>query len=160
MSEQDFCVLVTGANGFVGSHLTEALLARGYRVRCMVRRSSDLTYIRDLPVEWAFTDVRETEELRQACQGVDAICHCAALTRAMDQETFMRVNAQGTEALARAATEAAPNLQRFLFVSSQAAAGPSQGPSDLLDETREPRPLNWYAKSKYAAEQALLSLNS
>lgn len=160
MNEQDSCVLVTGANGFVGSHLTEALLARGYRVRCMVRRSSDLTYIRDLPVEWAFTDVRETEELRQACQGVDAICHCAALTRALDQETFMRVNAQGTEALARAAMEAAPNLQRFLFVSSQAAAGPSQGPNDLIDETREPRPLNWYAKSKYAAEQALLSINS
>ncbi|HSR33787.1 MAG TPA: NAD-dependent epimerase/dehydratase family protein, partial [Anaerolineae bacterium] len=129
------------------------------RVRCMVRRSSDLTYLRDLPVEWAFTDVRETKEIRQACQGVDAICHCAALTRAIDQETFMRVNAQGTEALARAALEAAPNLQRFLFVSSQAAAGPSQGPNDLIDETREPRPLNWYAKSKYAAEQALLSMD-
>ena len=152
-------VLVTGANGFVGSHLVEELLARGYQVRCMVRRTSHLDYVRDLPVEWAYADVRDPEELLRACEGVDAVCHCAALTRAVDRDTFMRVNAEGTQALARACLEAIPALHRFLFVSSQAAAGPSAGPDDVLDESSAPRPVTWYGQSKLAAEQALAALS-
>lgn len=161
VNEAQSLVLVTGANGFVGSHLTEALLARGYRVRCMVRRSSDLTHVRHLPVEWVYADVGEgeSEGLRQACEGVDIVCHCAALTRALDEETFLRVNAQGTVTLAQAAIQASPNLQRFLFVSSQAAAGPSQGAGDVVDEARPPQPITWYGKSKWAAEQALRQMD-
>lgn len=151
-------VLVTGANGFVGSHLVEALLARGYRVRCMVRRTSDLAFIGHLPVEWTYADLCDGAELQAALQGVDAVCHCAALTRALDEETFLRVNTQGTEALARAGLEAVPKLRRFLFVSSVAAAGPSDGPGDVVDETRPPRPVTWYGKSKLAAEQALQAM--
>ena len=158
-SDRASLVLVTGANGFVGSHLTEALLARGYRVRCMVRRTSNLTFIRHLPVEWAYADVCDAEGLGQACQGVDAVCHCAALTRAVDQQTFLRVNAQGTEALARAAVQTNPALKRFLFVSSQAAAGPSRGADDCVDESRPPQPITWYGVSKWAAEQALLNMD-
>jgi len=150
---------VTGANGFIGSHLTEALLARGYRVRCMVRRSSDLGYIEHLPVEWAYADMGNAEELGQACQGVDMVCHCAALTRAVDEETFLRVNAGGTEALGRAALAANPDLRRFLYISSQTAAGYGDGPDDYIDESRPPRPLDWYGKSKWAAEQALHALD-
>ena len=159
MSEGDALVLVTGANGFIGSHLTEALLARGYRVRCMVRATSDTGYIRHLPVEWAQADLGQPEGLRAACEGVDMVCHCAALTRALDQETFLRINAGGTEALARAAMEANPSLQRFLYISSLTAAGSAEGPGDYMDESRAPRPLDWYGKSKWAAEQALHALD-
>ncbi len=158
MIEPGDLVLVTGANGFIGSHLVEALLARGYRVRCMVRRTSDLTFLRDLPVEWAYTDLSDRDSLQQTCQGVDAICHCAALTRALDQETFYRINTQATESLARAGIEANPGLKRFLFVSSQTAAGSSQGLEDPVDESRPPQPLTWYGKSKWAAERALLDM--
>ena len=159
MSERKPLVLVTGANGFIGSHLTEALLARGYRVRCMVRPTSDVGYIQHLPVEWAQADLDKPEQLRAACRGLDMVCHCAALTRALDQETFLRINAGGTEALARAAMEASPGLQRFLYLSSLTAAGCAEGPDDLLDESRAPQPLDWYGKSKWAAEQALHTLD-
>jgi nucleoside-diphosphate-sugar epimerase len=158
MSESAALVLVTGANGFIGSHLTEALLAQGYRVRCMVRCSSDLTFIRGLPVEWAYADLDNGDELRQACQGVDAVCHCAALTRAQDEKTFMRANARGTEVLARACLDVAPGLKRFLFVSSMAACGPSQDADDLIDEMCRSAPVTWYGSSKLAAEQSLLAL--
>jgi dihydroflavonol-4-reductase len=160
LSNEMRSVLVTGANGFVGSHLVEALLSRGYQVRCLVRRTSDLTFIRDLPVEWAYADLQDSAALSQACQGVDAICHCAALTRALDEETFFRVNARGTEDLARAAAEANPGLRRFLFVSSQLAVGPSRAADDFVDETRTPQPGTWYGRSKWAAEQALWSMGS
>jgi dihydroflavonol-4-reductase len=159
LSERELLVLVTGANGFIGSHLTEALLARGYRVRCMVRQTSDLKYLQDLPVEWAHANLSDAEQLRAACQDVDMVCHCAALTRALDQETFLRINADGTEELALAAMEANPGLQRFLYVSSQTAAGCAEGPDDFIDESRAPQPLDWYGKSKWAAEQALHALD-
>jgi nucleoside-diphosphate-sugar epimerase len=75
----------------------------------------------------------------------------------------MRVNAQGTEALARACLEASPSLHRFLHVSSLAAGGPSQGmdqPQDEVCVCRDdtPRPVTWYGESKLAAEQALLEM--
>ncbi len=151
-------VLVTGANGFVGSHLVEALLQAGYRVRCMVRRTSDLSYIRALPVEWAYADVGQGDGLLEACQGIQAVCHCAALTRAPNAETFFRVNTRGSDDVARAALEASPDLRRFVFLSSQAAAGPSPAAGDHVDESRPPQPITWYGESKLAAEQALRAL--
>lgn len=158
MSERGLA-LVTGANGFIGSFLTEALLKAGYRVRCMVRRTSDLRFVRDLPVEWAYADVRDPERLRQACLGVRWVCHCAALTRAPDEETFFRVNALGAEAVGRAALESSPGLERFLFVSSQAAVGPADDERQPLEESAPPRPVTWYGKSKWAAEQALRTMD-
>jgi dihydroflavonol-4-reductase len=152
-------VLVTGANGFVGSFLTEALLKTGYRVRCMVRQSSNLRFIRGLPVELAYADMRDAESLRRVCQGVRWVCHCAALTRAPDEETFFRVNALGTEALGRAALESSPELERFLFVSSQTAIGPAQRAGEYLEESDPPRPVTWYGKSKWAGEQALRAMD-
>ena len=90
-------ILVTGASGFVGSHLVEGLLSHGYRVRCLVRHTSDLRHIQHLPVELAYADMQDVESLRQACQDLQAVCHCAALTRALDEETFLRVNTHGTD---------------------------------------------------------------
>lgn len=148
-------ILVTGANGFVGSHLAAALVQRGYQVRCMVRKTSDLRYVQSLPVEWAYADLTPGPALRQACEGIDAVCHCAALTRALDEETFFQVNAQGAQTLAQHCLEVQPDLRRFLFVSSLAAAGPSRHPDDVIREEDDPHPITWYGKSKLAAEQLL-----
>jgi dihydroflavonol-4-reductase len=158
LPEPSKLILVTGANGFVGSHLTEKLLAKGYRVRCLVRRTSDLAFVRGLPVEWSYADVSEPAGLAEACQGVDAVCHCAGLTRALDASAFFRVNTEGTVALARGCTEGNPGVKRFLFLSSHAAAGPSSTSSDYIDESRPSQPITWYGQSKLAAEQALLTM--
>lgn len=155
-------VLVTGSNGFVGSHLTETLLAAGYRVRCMVRRTSDLTWLNALrhtptgaqQVEWAYADVTDEAALREVVAGVDAVCHFGALTRAPDEATYQRVNAGGTENLLAACLQAGVDLRRFVLCSSQTAAGPSDG-VEPLDETAPPRPLTWYGRSKLAAEEAV-----
>jgi nucleoside-diphosphate-sugar epimerase len=158
MDETKGTVLVTGANGFIGSHLAEGLLARGYTVRCMVRPSSNLRHVEDLPIDFFYADLHQPDGLWEACRGVDAVFHSAALTRALDEETFQRVNTQGTLLLAQACLAANGQSARFVFVSSQAAAGPSTGPDDLIDEQRLPSPVTWYGKSKWAAEQALLEM--
>ena len=145
-------VLVTGANGFVGSHLVEALLAQNYQVRCLVRRTSDLTFIRSLPVEWAYGDVEHGEGLEAACAGVDAVCHLAGATKAHDRETFFRVNAEGTCQLLAACQRVSPHLQRFIYVSSMAAAGPSPD-GRPIDESYPPRPRTYYGESKLRGEQ-------
>ena len=132
MGKEQKLVLVTGANGFVGSHLVEGLLEKGYTVRCMVRRTSDLSYIRDLPVEWAYASLDDDASLRQACTRVDAVYHCAALTRAQDEKTFQQANTQGTVRLAKACLEQTPDIERFVFASSLAACGPAPGPEHLL----------------------------
>lgn len=158
MTESKSTALVTGANGFVGSHVTEALLARGYRVRCMVRQTSNVSFIDELPVEIVHADLQDSASLREACRGVDVVCHCAALTRAATEEQFFRANTHGTILLAHACLAVNGDLRRFLYVSSQTAAGPSLSDDDYLDELSVPQPLTWYARSKREAERALSAL--
>jgi nucleoside-diphosphate-sugar epimerase len=124
----------------------------------MVRRSSDLQFVDHLPVEWACADIEDASGVALACQDVDMVCHCAALTRALEEKTLLRVNAGATVQLARLALEANPGLERFLFVSSAMAAGPSADADDIQDETSSPAPITWYGRSKLAAEKGLLEL--
>ncbi len=145
-------VLITGANGFVGSHLVEALLAQGYRVRCLVRPTSDLGFIHHLPVEWAYGDVARDEGLAAACAGVDAVCHLAGATKARDRESYFRANAEGTCHLLAASARAVPGLRRFVYVSSLAAAGPATA-GRPIDESHPPHPLTFYGQSKLQGEQ-------
>jgi nucleoside-diphosphate-sugar epimerase len=125
----------------------------------MVRHTSDLSHIQNLPVELVYAEMQDAESLHLACQDLEAVCHCAALTRALDEETFFRVNTQGTIALAEASLEASPNLERFLFVSSLAAAGPSTSEDIFLEESGIPQPISWYGNSKLAAEKALAAMS-
>lgn len=149
--------LVTGANGFIGSHLVRHLLERGYEVRCLVRHTSDLSALDGLRVSICLGDVRRPESLAAPLQGVHYVFHLAAQLMALTSLDFEQTNAHGTvnvlEATARAKL---PDFQRFLLTSSQAAAGPSDGTS-ALDESAPRHPISWYGGSKRMAEDAVAS---
>ncbi|MDP2480657.1 MAG: NAD-dependent epimerase/dehydratase family protein [Candidatus Palauibacterales bacterium] len=128
MSADSATVLVTGATGFVGSHVVEALLDAGHIVRCTVRRTSDTRWLDGLDVERVEADMRRREALEEAVRGAASVVHLAGVTRASRPDLYRRVNGDGTARLGEAAVEA--GVGRFVYVSSLAARGPdgAEGP--------------------------------
>ncbi len=145
-------VLVTGATGFVGRNLVEALLHCGYAVRCLVRSASNAHELQKQGAQLVVGDINDAHAVRQAARGIDAAFHLAALIKAARREDYIRVNQTGTRILLEALAECSPNLARFIHLSSLSAAGPSNGERGRVeDET--PNPISWYGESKLKAEQ-------
>ena len=143
---------MTGGNGFIGSHLVELLLKRGYAVRCLVRKTSDLRWLNGLEIDYVYGDLFDAAILRDAVRGVDSIYHSAGVTKAKRREEYYRGNKDGTRNLLDAALSGNPGLKRFVHISSQAAVGPSPSITPI-DETVAAHPLTTYGKSKWEAEQ-------
>ncbi|MEE9455880.1 MAG: NAD-dependent epimerase/dehydratase family protein [bacterium] len=146
-------VLVTGANGFIGSHLVEALLSRGDDVRCLLRPTSDRRWLEGLDYEEAPGALDDEGSLARAVAGVDVVYHCAGATKARKAESLYRVNAEGTANLADACS-ARPTPPSLVYVSSQAAAGPC-GADGGRREADECVPVSHYGQSKLEGERAL-----
>ena len=147
--------LVTGASGFVGSHIVDELLRRGARVRCLLRATSSRRWLEGKPIEVAPGDVCEPSGLEAAVEGADWIVHAAGLTRARDAAEFHRANATGTGHLVDAALRASPSPRRFLYISSQAAAGPSRNGSPVTEDL-PPRPFSAYGETKLLGETTVM----
>ncbi len=148
-------VLVTGATGFAGSHVMDLLLARGYRVRVLVRTTSNLRWIPAGRVEPVIADVRDSEAMEKLVAGATWVFHFGGVTRVADPRDFFRVNASGTQSLARAFHRAHPEDGLFLFCSSLAASGPAPSVDRPRREEDPPRPLGPYGQSKLEAERWL-----
>lgn len=96
-------ILLTGATGFLGRNVARALVERGQRVRCLVRKTADLSPLQGLDLELAYGDVTDPESLTPATNGVDAVIHLVAIIREKGDYTFRRVNFLGTGNLVEAA---------------------------------------------------------
>ena len=147
--------LVTGANGFVGSHLTEHLLKKGYQIRCLVRKTSNLRYLQALDLEYVFGDVRDKDSLRGISRGCDYVFHVAGVTRGSNAKLYFQGNSLGTKNLLEICLSENPNLKRFLYISSQAAVGPSPD-SKGSNEKASCHPITPYGQSKLEAEKLVL----
>ncbi len=128
-------------------------MAEGYRVRCTVRKTSNLRWIESLPVDRVTADLRSPSQLAAALDGVDIVVHSAGLTRAKSDQDYYAVNAEGTQALANGALEL--GVRRFVLVSSLAARGPDRRVSDAGSGSVGDRPASVYGESKLAGERRL-----
>jgi len=141
-------VLVTGAAGFVGSHLVDALLARDVPVRALVRPETDRSWLDASRVSFVPASLDDEDSLARAADGCEAVYHVAGITQARRPGDFQRVNADGCGRMARAALRA--GVQKFVLVSSLAAGGPA--PGHPRSETDPDRPVGAYGLSKNEGE--------
>jgi dihydroflavonol-4-reductase len=146
-------VAVTGATGFIGRHLTADLVARGVRVRAIVRPGSRSV---EPPGATIVRAPLEARALAEALAGVDAVVHLAGVVSAVDAGTYAAINAEGTRAVAAAADAVGT---RLVHISSLAAAGPAPA-STPRGEDDPPAPLTPYGRSKLDSERALHALPS
>lgn len=149
-------VLITGGSGFLGSHVAELLSNEGHQVVALVRKSSNRKFLQTLKnVELAEGTVEDRAGIDKAMKGVDAVIHSAGLVKARNEDEFRLTNTQGTVNLLESAIENAPNLKRFVHVSTLEACGPSFDDKPVpLDQER---PVTAYGRSKLAAEKEVLA---
>ncbi len=144
-------VLVTGATGFVGGHLTTLLLSRGLSPRLLVRRETpDISSFARQGAQPFIGDWQDERFLQKAVAGCDTVIHVAGATKRLTEADYFKDNCQFTEAILSCLNE----KQRLVFLSSQAAAGPSVAGHPVTEDD-PPRPLTWYGRSKLAAEEAV-----
>lgn len=147
---------VTGGTGFVGSHLVEELLGRGYAVRALVRSAPK--WLDGLDVERVEGGLHDAAALAAGVDGADLVVHVAGMTRARDQETLDRANVDGTRALLDAVRQSG-GAPRVVATSSLEALGPNAvGPDGLAVPATEAdplRPVSMYGVSKARMEDAI-----
>lgn len=132
-------VALTGATGFIGSHIVEKLLSAGFQVRALTRSPSQASTLAGLT--WVRGSLENESSLVELVTGADVVIHCAGQVRGKNISTFTQANVEGSLRLLRAA-EQSDRCKRYLFISSLAARHPQ---------------LSWYAHSKAIAEQQLVA---
>jgi dihydroflavonol-4-reductase len=149
-------VLVTGGTGFIGSHLVEALLARGDEVRCLVRDGRRLGWLAGLSrVEVRLGDLSDPIRLQAEVTGCDLVFHLAGLTKARSSQEFIQANAEGPGNLTQACLAASPPPGRLIHLSSLGVLGPKPSPV-AATEADTPRPVSVYGRSKLEGERRVL----
>lgn len=150
--------LVTGANGFVGSWLVDRLVKTGHQVRIICRGSSDLKWLAPLDghYERLSGDLTEPDSLAQAVEKCEWVFHVGGLTSAPTEARYNLVNAEGTgNVMAAAQRTATDTLERFIYVSSIAAAGPAKSLAEPKTEAMSTAPVSRYGRSKLGGEVRL-----
>ncbi|MEO0131772.1 MAG: NAD(P)-dependent oxidoreductase [candidate division WOR-3 bacterium] len=148
-------IFVTGANGFIGSHVVEALTQKGYKVKAIVRKSANLEWLKDLPIELYYGNITELATVCEYLKDVDVILHIAGATKGKTYEDYYRVNVISTENLLTAITTNKLELKKFIYFSSIAAVGGVE-PHGQITEAIRPQPVSWYGETKRKGEELVL----
>ncbi len=149
---------ITGANGFVGSHLTKFLADQGIDTYAYILKGTDCNLLKILHpsltnVTIIEGNILDPDSLAHHLQGMDYVFHLAGVIRGYTQADFDRINLQGTRNILRACMKVIPNMDRLIIVSSLAAAGPGTAEDPQCEDKPATPILNdYYGVSKYKME--------
>ena len=148
-------ILITGATGFIGRHLTTAL-SKTYPIKCLARKTSDISYLRDLNVEITIGDLLDKDSLPPALYGIDLIYHLAGEVYSRHKTDYYKGNVLATKNLLEACRN--KNVKRIIFLSSVGVYKPIFTKT-LLTEESECEPITYYGKTKLDAEELIKNSN-
>lgn len=143
-------VLLTGATGFVGSHVARELVGQGHEVFAIVRPESKHEFLKELGVNLVFGELDKPRVVDIQLPQIDGVIHLAGLIKALRREDFYRTNVEGTRNLLNLLKN--QNLKSFVFVSSISARGPNR----FLDHREGVGPVSHYGRSKKGAEELVV----
>jgi nucleoside-diphosphate-sugar epimerase len=152
-------ILITGATGFVGSHLAQQLVKNGHTILCAVRSKKTIGALQTHVIG----EIHATTDWASCLNSIDTVIHCAARVHIMNEaesdpiQAFRKVNVAGTLRLAEQAAQA--GVRQFIYISSVKVNGESTSIGKPFNEEDEPKPSDAYGISKYEAELALLELS-
>ena len=160
-------ILITGASGFIGSFLVERALELGYEVWAGVRKTSSRRWLKDERIRFFDLNLASDEALRQSLEAFRSehgtfahVIHAAGATQCRRPEDFFRINADGTERLARMLLETDTLEGRFVYFSSLSVYGPArEADGEPIQETDTPVPDTAYGRSKQEAERRLAAID-
>lgn len=151
-------ILITGASGFIGSHIAEEALGEGWEVWCAVRKTTSRKYLQDSRLNFIELNLSSVEQLTEALAAheFDVVVHAAGATKCKSKQDFFRVNTDGTKNLIDAVSKT-QHVQRFVFVSSLSVFGAirEEQPYREILLTDTPQPNTAYGESKLKAEAYL-----
>jgi nucleoside-diphosphate-sugar epimerase len=149
-------ILNTGATGFIGRHLASRLAKGGYPVRCLVRKGSDISCLRNLNVDLFYGDLLTTDSLRETLDKVDLIYHLAGEVYSRRKDDYYVGNILATHNLLEACKE--KRTKRIIFLSSVGVYKPVNTKT-LLTEGSECEPITFYGKTKLDCEELIKKYN-
>lgn len=150
--------VITGATGFIGRNLAHKLAEHGFEIICLTRLHSGKDHNNyQQPYQKRAVLYQDVQSLIDAIHDADYLFHVAGLTRGRTWQEYEHANVKTTEKLLQAISLSKVDIRRFVYVSSQTAAGPTRG-AKPTDETTAPHPISadWYGTSKLMAEKIVL----
>jgi dihydroflavonol-4-reductase len=144
-------IFITGATGFIGSHVVAELVRQGVHCKCLIRPTSETRLLESNQIELISGSLEQPESYRAALAGCDTVLHLAGMVHSIDRTQLFRINAEVTAELADACSSLSP-APRFIYLSSIAAAGPPPIGTTIRSESDAPQPISYYGQSKRKAE--------